>query len=126
VNEESGDSGTGSERPPAAVFAVLWEAMTDVIGSAATATLIRRAAKRAATRRPELGGLLISRDQLEYRFEVPPAWTSTEGEGMEILCVLALELGPLLQGLTGDVLLRRLDAVPELKKCGWFTVEGKQ
>jgi hypothetical protein len=68
-------SGDGVGLSAAALFTLLWEELADVLGTAATAVLVRRAARRAAHRRPELAELAISRENLEYRFILPRAWT---------------------------------------------------
>jgi hypothetical protein len=103
---------TGS---PAETFAVLWSALHDVMGSAATATLLRRAARHAVARAPELGGFEVHRVRFEYRYVVPPAWSH------EALGALMSELRPLLVELTGPVVLRRLHGIPELESCGHFS-----
>jgi hypothetical protein len=114
-------TGTGAPaRSPAVVFGVLWDAMTGIMGTAATATVLRRALKRASVRAPDLGQLGISRVGFEYRYETPPAWTEVvDGEAaMQPICVLVDELRPLLYELTGSVVLRRLVAIPEIRACG--------
>src|SRR5688572_27423237 len=64
----------GDASPPAPVtlsgataaelFGLLWDTMADVLGTAATATLLRRALKRAGARSADLGGVAIDRDDL--------------------------------------------------------------
>lgn len=103
----------------AAVFDRLWHTMADVMGSATTATLLRRAARRCAARHPrtlDLDGVVITRDGLEYRFELPPSWRSAES--IDAVCALVHELRPLLVELTGQVVLRKLVEIPELVACG--------
>lgn len=100
---------------PAACFAVLWEEIAELMGSAAAATLLRRAAKRARERAPELAELSIDRDLFEYRYEVPPSWMATPSSASShALHELVRELRPLLLELTGPVVLRRLRAIPAL------------
>ena len=55
----------------AKVFDLLWESLADVLGTAATATLLRRAIKRAAvqTSRPE--PITVTRDGLDYEIPSP-------------------------------------------------------
>jgi len=102
----------------AALFTVLWDALADVIGTAATATLLRRAARRAAPRCPELNELAISREKLEYRYTLPPEWAGgAEGTPLALRELVA-ELRPLLLELTGPVVIRRLERIPELRKRG--------
>ena len=108
----------GIELSIAALFTILWEALADVLGTAATATLLRRAARRAAARCPELAELAISREKLEYRYALPPAWAAgTDGTPLALRELVA-ELRPLLVELTGPVVVRRLERVPELRERG--------
>jgi hypothetical protein len=99
-------------RTAAELFAILWETLADVIGSAATATLVRRAARRA-----RVDGLSVGRGGLNYVYQLPPDWRERE-PSVVALRALARELGPILAELTGAVLLRRLGAVRELEACG--------
>jgi hypothetical protein len=123
----------GSERPrgdgaglsAAALFTLLWDGLADVLGTAATAVLVRRAARRAAPRSPELADLAISRENLEYRFTLPRAWTDRANAAAaaatadaHALRELVGELQPLLVELTGPVVVRRLAQIPELRERG--------
>jgi hypothetical protein len=100
------------------LFAVLWEALADILGTAAAATLLRRAAKRAAARWPELADLSITRESLDYRYIVPSTWKDAAPDPPEPLCALARELWTLLVDLTGSVVVNRLAQVPELRDRG--------
>jgi hypothetical protein len=102
----------------AALFTVLWEALADVLGTAATATLLRRAALRAARHSPELAALVISRAKLEYRYALPPAWADGSERATLALRALVAELRPLLEELTGMVVVRRLERIRELRERG--------
>jgi hypothetical protein len=109
----------------AATFGALWDAIADTLGTATTATLLRRAAKRGAARHPpqlELGGVAISRNGLEYEYSTPTSWTDSELQ-RQAMCALFRELRPLLVELTGDVVLRRLIELPELRSCGLTDLE---
>jgi hypothetical protein len=99
------------------LFAVLWHALADILGTAAAATLLRRASQRAVARSPELAALSIVRENLEYRYEVPPVWSEPAGAS-RALCELTRELWPLLVDLTGSVVVDRLAEVPELRDGG--------
>lgn len=116
----------GRSRPraltSAALFHVIRDALTELLGAAATATLLRRASKRASTRIPDLASLTIARDRFGYRYTVPPSWESDES--MASLCELMRELRPLLIDLTGPVVVRRLRAIPELEVCGDLLSDG--
>jgi hypothetical protein len=85
--------------------------MADVIGTPATAALLRRTAKDL----PD--GPVISRAGLEYAYRVPDHWRQESAEGMSAFRALARKLSPLLIELTGVVLIRRLDAIGELQRC---------
>jgi hypothetical protein len=116
----------GTELSFAALFTILWEALADVLGTAATATLLRRAARRAAPRCPELNELAISREKLEYRYTLPPAWAGgVEGTPLALRELVA-ELRPLLVELTGPVVVRRLERIPELRKRGVISSQDEE
>jgi len=102
------------EHSGAAVFRQLWDGLSDVLGTAAAATVVGRAARRAAPRSPELGELAISRVDREYRYVVPRSFERAEGPS-SALRELLQELRPLLVELTGRVALRRFERVPELR-----------
>lgn len=93
----------------AALFAVLWDTLADILGTSATAALLRRAARGAVGRCPELAALRITREELEYRYAVPATVTC------EALRELVVELRPLLIEMTGLVVVGQLDRVPELR-----------
>ena len=110
----------GAGQPPAgALFDLLWETMADVLGTAATATLVRRALKQAALRHPDLSGLVIERNGFGYEYRVPETWL--EGRGGETfhgLQALVQDLQPLLEEMTGPVVVRRLARVEPLRQVG--------
>jgi hypothetical protein len=113
----------GGETTPAALFAIVWDTLADVLGTAAVAAIVRRATGRAAAESPELVDLVVSRENLEYRYTLPPTWSQRGERGPISLRVLVLEIGRLLVELTGTVVIRRLEEVPELRACGlvWHT-----
>ena len=101
------------------LFTVLWDALADVLGTAAAAALLRRAAQRATLHCPELTGLSITRESLEYRFVVPAAWNDpAHAQGRVALCALTTALWPLLVDLTGSVVTNRLAQIPALRDRG--------
>jgi hypothetical protein len=95
----------------AAAFHLLWENLSDLIGTSATATLVRKAAKHAATHVPSLAGLKITRPAFEYEFVVPISWND---DGADELRVLIQALQPLLVELTGMIVVHRLRSIPAL------------
>jgi hypothetical protein len=98
------------------LFTILWEALADVLGTAAAATLLHRAAKRALPRWPELKDLAFTRDSLEHRYTVPLAWKEPTSGPPKALCALVQELWVLLVDLTGLVVVDRLAQIPELRE----------
>jgi len=118
--------GRGAESSGAALFSVIWDALADLFGTATTAVLVRRAARRGVARSPELGELEISVRELEYRYTVPPAWTEGDGETPAALQTLVDELLPLLIELTGRIAVRRLERIPELRERGLIPPEPEE
>jgi hypothetical protein len=109
-----------------ALFELMWTALVDLLGSAATATLLRRSVKRAASQVPELADLTIKREGLEYCYVLPPAWKErANGTALSGLHEVARELEPLLVELTGLVVIQRLRGIPELKRCRVFLPENE-
>ncbi len=109
-----GGENTGSPPSVAALFDILWEAVADTLGTAATATLMRRATQRAVADWPELGELTITRDSLEHRYAVPASWNASHGPPLDALRELARELCLLLVDLTGSVVVDQLARIPLL------------
>ena len=69
---------------------------------------------------------IVLRDNLEYRYTLPPAWaktTQTAARGQDAFRALVAEMGRLLADLTGSVVINRLEQVPELRARGlvWRT-----
>ena len=89
-----------------------------MLGTAAAATLLRRAALRATPRCPELLALSIVRADLEYRYTVPAAWSEAAPDAPQALRALTRELWPLLVDLTGSVVVDRLAQIPEFRDRG--------
>ena len=97
---------------PSTILTAVWESMAEVLGTAATATLLRRAAIRAVERMPQLAKLEISRDNLIRYYKVPDTWrTAAEPNGFQELDALLEDMRPLLIRLTGQIVVRRIDAV---------------
>ena len=98
----------------------LREALVGTMGAAATATLLRRATKRALPRSPDLQDLTITREQLDYQYTYPSAWDEQPAVSTESLRELAAQLRIILEELTGPVVVQQLRAVPELRQCDLF------
>src|SRR6266853_929369 len=113
-------SGTPSE-----IFDVLWTALVEILGSPATATLLRRSARRRLGDFPELVELAITRQGFEYTYAVPADWKHANERSNAALQALVQDLCSLLLELTGPVVLHRLKALPQLAKCGESLSEEK-
>jgi len=108
----------------AALFAIVWDAIAEVLGTAATAAIVRRAAGRAAPESPELVDVVIRRERLEYRYSLPHAWSHPAGTAAPeerapiAFRALVAEIGRLLVELTGTVFVGRLEQIPQLRAQG--------
>jgi len=111
----------------AEVFDVLWESLADVVGTAATATLLRRAIKRAASQTSWPEPVTVARNGLDYEYRLPETWNQPgNGEAIGALRAVAAELRVLLVELTGPVVVRRLSRLAPLLKLGIdFSEESK-
>ncbi len=108
----------GDEIPVSVLFTMLWDALSDVLGTAATATLLKRAARRAAARNPELAELTIERQGLSYGYTCPAGWSGASRGNPPALRDLIGELRPLLIEMTGQVVIRHLEQIVELRERG--------
>lgn len=104
----------------AVLFDRLWHELVGLIGTSATAALLRRALKRASARVPQVAAPIVKREGLEYAYSVPPSWsTPSDPDAVRQLRDLVREdLYPLFQELTGFVITDRLARVPELVNAG--------
>lgn len=109
----------------AVLFELIWASLVDLLGTPATATLIRRSLKLASQAAPELQGILVSRERFEYRLVLPPEWRDGTLGTLDGLRAFARELQPLLQELTGPVVVRRLRGIPEIERCRLFPPEDE-
>jgi|GEM_PF-1811953 hypothetical protein len=110
--------GIPSDCTAAVLFDLLWENIADVLGAAATAALVRRSARHVALRTPGREGVTITRDGFTYRYVLPERWSQCAGEPVVGLRELVHELVPLLQELTGPVVVRRIESLAEFRRCG--------
>jgi hypothetical protein len=115
----------GREPTTAEVFEQLRDALADVMGSAATATFLRRAIRRAAPHHPELASIAITKQHLDYEYVLPAQWAG-DRTSLPALAGMSTELEELLRELTGSVMVRRLRALPELANAGLFRPEGQR
>ena len=113
-------SGTPSE-----TFGVLWGVLVELLGSPATATLLRRSARRRLGDFPELVELAITRKDFEYTYAVPADWKHANERSNAALQALVQDLCCLLLELTGPVVLHRLKTSSQLAKCLQSLAEDK-
>jgi hypothetical protein len=120
------DDGGAVEIAAAALFEIVWQTLADVLGTAAVAAIVRRAVGRAAADCPELVDLVVLRQDLDYRYTLPLAWSQKVAYRPRALRLLVAEIGRLLVELTGTVVIRRLEEIPELRASGlvWQTEEA--
>jgi len=111
----------------AELFDLMWETLADVLGTAATATLLRRAIKQAAARTAWPEPVVVTRAGLDYVYFLPDAWKqSGNDEAVDALRIIAAELRVLLVELTGPVVVTRLGRLAALRKWGIeFSDEGR-
>lgn len=98
------------------LFDLLWATLSDLLGSAATATLLRRSTKALRSRGPGLEALLISREGLEYRYVTPESWRVSSAATLSTFRELAGELSPILHDLTGVAVAHRLDSLVQFRR----------
>jgi hypothetical protein len=112
------DTGSGEDSKsgvvPGELFKRLWDTLSDLLGSAATAILVRRALARSLPACPELHDLLIARGNLEYRYTLPRSWSEPTPAALAELRVFLAALWPLLEEMTGPIALERLLRIPGL------------
>ena len=94
---------------------IIWANLVDMLGTAAAATVLKRAIKRACVRLPELEGVVVAREGWEYRCSPPEAWHERHpSETPAFIALVQDDLFPILRELTGPIVLQRLERVPEL------------
>ena len=103
----------------AELFDLLWGTLADVLGTAATATLLRRAIKRGAARTAWSEPVVVARNGLDYTYRLPDAWKqSGNDEAVDVFRMITAELKVLLIELTGPVVVARLGQLAPLRKWG--------
>jgi len=113
---------SAAEDPSSAaeLFELLWESLADVLGTAAAATLLRRAIKRTAAHGSSAEPVVvITRKGPDYEYRLPDTWRQPGNEeAMSALRGVAVELRMLLIELTGPVVVRRLARLASFRKLG--------
>lgn len=113
------------EPTTATLFGAVWDTLTDLMGTSATATLVRRAVKRGASKQPQLGVLTIHRPVFEYEYVIPERWKD-DGNGRAELDELMRNLVPLLTELTGQIAVQRLQNVTSLVRAGVLQASSRE
>lgn len=98
-------SRTGSA---ADLFVLLWDTLSKILGTAAAATLISRAVKRAGTSAPALAELSITTKNFTYEYRLPACWREDSTAATAAFDRVLEELVPLLTALTGHVVVRQI------------------
>ena len=103
----------------AELFELLWGSLADMLGTAATATLLRRAIKQAAAQTSWSEPVVVIRNGLDYEYRLPETWKQPGNEkAVGALRVVAAELRVLLVELTGPVVVRRLGRLAPFREQG--------
>jgi hypothetical protein len=123
LSHRDSDAATASE-----LFDLLWESLADVLGTAATATLLRRAIKAAASKTSWSEAVTVTRNGLEYEYRLPETWKQAGNEeAVGALRLVVAELRVLLVELTGSVVVARLGRLVAFRKSGIdFTDEAPE
>ena len=112
-------SGGEDASSAAELFELLWESLADVLGTAAAATLLRRALKRAAAHISSAELVIVVRNGPDYEYRLPETWRQPGNEeALNALRGVAVELRMLLIELTGPVVVRRLARLASFRKLG--------
>jgi hypothetical protein len=107
------------------LFDLLWQRLAELLGTAATATLVCRAAKRAAAE--ALPTVIVNHDTLNYEYQVPESWRrAADTNALRSLRELVTELGVLLTRLTGPVVVEHLEREPRFRQSGVSFVEASE
>jgi len=103
----------------AELFDLLWGSLADILGTAATATLLRRAIKQAASQTAWSEAVVVIRNGLDYEYRLPETWKEPSNEeAVGALRVVAVELRVLVVELTGPVVIARLASLAPFRERG--------
>jgi hypothetical protein len=109
VASHSADHSPPEASSTAHLFVVLWDTLSNILGTAATATLIARAIKRALPSTPGLAELSITTRKFTYECRLPECWRKADNAAAaKAFDRLLEELVPLLTALTGRVVVRHM------------------
>lgn len=97
---------------PAEAVGAVWTSLAEVVGTAAAAVLLRRAVKRAAAVHPALHELAIEFGEFRYGLRPPESWHAPpDSATVEAVNGLIAALCEIVEPLSGDILIRRVDRV---------------
>jgi hypothetical protein len=116
--EPSSVEDAGTELRGAALFKLIWDAVSDVVGTTAAAMILRRAAKRAMDRSPDLEEIEFIRTDVGYSYALPRALIGKLEQTPVALRDLVSELRPLLVAWGWKVVADRIEQIPELQARG--------
>ena len=99
------------EASAAELFERLYSGVADIIGSPATATLMRRALRNAAAGNHALNDVVLLPKTLGFQYSPPDRWDKVGDEqGLRDVRALYRALRALLVEMTGPVVIHRLSA----------------
>ena len=102
-------NGTSTRHSAADVFVLLWNTLSNILGTTATATLIARALKNALPSTPALAEVSIATRRFTYHYQLPHSWRAPDNaDATTAVNRLLEELVPLLTALTGPIVVRQL------------------
>ncbi len=102
-------NGSPARHSAADVFVLLWNTLSNILGTTATATLIARALKGAMPSTPALAEVSIATRRFTYHYQLPHSWRAPDNaDALAAVNRLLEELVPLLTALTGQVVVRQL------------------
>lgn len=97
------------------VFSVMWNELRETIGTAPTATLLRRAIVLSREACPILEQISIEKDGRDYCYNIPPE-VDLEPASCANIEQFVDNVLALLRALTGKVLVRQLLANPLIRQ----------
>ena len=116
VEPDPDSQAEGASNDPAWLYHRLWHTLDDVVGSVATVTLLRRAARRAAPTSPLLLELATTSVDDGFSYQLPRFFLEPEEGPAQALDDLVAALRTLLVELTGLVVVQQVDRISGLRR----------
>jgi hypothetical protein len=124
VTSHTADPSRPEAGSAAHLFVLLWDTLSNILGTAATATLIARAIKRALPSTPALAELSITTRKFTYEYRLPACWPAADNAAATAAFDRLLEeLVPLLTALTGHVVVRHMARLEPFSTKGLLVEE---